>query len=65
MSPTATAPLAFALLDVLVWFYITWRIKAHVERRWSAFGEVYVFLFFVVGIVGGLLAVSSLVGSIT
>lgn len=65
MLLTPAAPLAFALLGVLVWFYVTWRIKDRVERRWTEFGEVYTFLFFVVGLVGGLVAVSSLIGSIT
>ncbi|MGA3406858.1 MAG: hypothetical protein ABSD49_14090 [Candidatus Bathyarchaeia archaeon] len=52
-------------LGVAFWFYVTMRIWHPLERRFTLWGELYTFLFFVAGLVGVLVAVSNLVGPIT
>jgi len=47
------------------WLYVTMRVKGPIERRFTILGELISFLIFVAGIVGVLVAVTSLVGPIT
>ncbi len=53
-----------AIVGALCWFYVTFRIKTPLERRWGEFGPIITFLFFSAGLVGVLVVVSSLIGPI-
>lgn len=63
MLPTVSAT-TFAVVGALFWFYVTFRIKNPIERRWTEFGEILSFLFYAAGLVGVFVAVSIFIGPI-